>query len=111
MIKPFTSAVFFSTDNGTTVQRRANATEEEQNPLPGGITNIFRFDESQSNNASLSSLWEADASRFTMSGNTVLRDGQTAGFDSPGLLYRALENAADLFTETDRPLAPQQSCG
>lgn len=110
-VKPFTSAVFFSTDNGATVQRRSSGMEEEQAPLPGNVTNIFRFDETQPNNAATSALWASDATRFTMNGNTVLLDDDPIGFDPPGLLFEALENAADLWTklsETPDALSRQE---
>lgn len=95
----FHSACFFSTDNGATVQARISAASELAHPLPSGVTNIFRFDETMPNNAALLAAWGVNATPFTMSGNTVLRSGSAAGFDDPGLLYRALQNADSLFTK------------
>lgn len=100
-IAPFRSACFFSTDNGATVQRRASAAEEAQFSLPNTVTNLYRFDETQANNAALSAAWQNNATQFTMSGNTVLRNGQAAGFDPPGLLFQALQNAAALWTKAE----------
>ena len=98
-MQPFRSACFFSTDNGATVQRRTSPANEEQFPLPPGLTNLFRFDHEPANNAALLAAWAADASRFTMSGTTVLVDDSPAGFDPPGLLFRGLENAEALFSK------------
>lgn len=100
-VKPFRSACFFSTNNGATVQRRVNAADEDMNPVPVGATNLYRFDEKPANNAALLAAWLADSTKFTMSGNTVIYDGQEAGFDPPGLLFRALENAQALFTKLE----------
>ena len=101
-VQPFRSACFFSTDNGATVQRRTSANDESgPNALPSGVTNLYRFDEKPSNNAALLALWETDSSRFTMSGNTVLVDDLPAGFDPPGLLFRALQNASVLYAKME----------
>jgi hypothetical protein len=100
-IKPFRSACFFSTDNGATVQRRASAAEEGLIPLPSGITNLVRFDEMQPNNASVSADWATNSTPYTMAGNTLLKNGSEVGFDPPGLLYRALQNAQALFTKLE----------
>lgn len=95
----FRSACFFSTDNGATVQCRVSSASEAQYPLPNTVTNLLRFDETQPNNAALITAWNANASQFTMSGSTVLKAGQAAGFDDPGLLFRALQNADSLYTK------------
>lgn len=98
---PFRSACFFSTDNGATVQRRASAAEESAPgfSLPSGVTNLYRFDEEPVNNKALSTLWESNASAFTMSGNQVLVNGQAASFDEPGLVFVALQNATALWSK------------
>lgn len=96
-VQPFRSASFYSTDNGATVSKRSSAAEEGSFPIPAGVTNLYQFDEKPANNAALLALWATDASRFTMSGNTVLVDELPAGFDPPGLLFRALQNAAVLY--------------
>lgn len=97
---PFRSAVFFSTNNGETVQRRASAAEElSTGPLPANVTNMLRLDEKQPNNAALLALWVNASNRFTMSGNILLLDGNPAGIDTPGLLFRALQNADVLFNK------------
>jgi hypothetical protein len=98
---PFRSACFFSTDNGSTVQRRASASEEQSFPLPIGVTNLFRFDETQTNNAGLSAQWASNSAPFTMAGSQVLVDGQPAAFDPPGLLFKALENSAALWSKME----------
>lgn len=95
----FRSACFFSTDNGSTVQRRPNAAEELAHPLPAGVTNLLRLDETQPNNAGLLTSWANNSTPFTMSGNSLLVDGQLAGIDRPGLLFRALENADALYSK------------
>lgn len=100
-VKPFRSACFFSTDNGATVQRRATAMEEQQFPLPSEVTNIVRLDEMQPNNAAVVADWATNATPFTMSGNTLYKSGEAVGFDPPGLLYRALENAQALYTKLE----------
>lgn len=96
---PFRSACFFSTDNGSTVQRRASASNEQQFPLPPSTTNLLRLDESQANNAALLAAWANNSTPFTMSGNNLLVSGQIAGIDPPGLVFEALQGAADLFTK------------
>lgn len=96
---PFRSASFFSTDNGVTVQRRVSAAEEQARPLPAGVTNLLRLDESQPNNAALLAAWANNSTPFTMSGNNLLVDGQPAGIDPPGLLYEALESAESLYSK------------
>lgn len=98
-VTPFRSACFFSTDNGATVQRRANASEETQYPLPASTTNVFRFDETQSNNAGLIQQWASNSSLFTMAGSQVLVGGQPAEFDPPGLVFQASENCAALVSK------------
>lgn len=95
----FRSACFFSTDNGATVQRRANAVFELTQPLPGNVTNLYRFDETQPNNAGLLAQWSANASIFTMAGSQVLVSGQPAAFDPPSLAFTALENAEALYSK------------
>ncbi len=100
-VQPFRSACFFSTDNGATVERRTSAANEQMVPLPSGVTNLYRFDERPANNTALLALWESNSSRFTMSGNTVLVDGLPTGFDPPGLLFRALQNAATLYAKAE----------
>lgn len=100
-IKPFRSACFFSTNNGSTVQRRANATEEQQAPLPGNVTNLLRLDESQTNNKALLDAWAANSTPFTMSGNNLLVNGQVAGIDPPGLLFQAIENASAIWSKLE----------
>lgn len=107
-VVPFKSACFFSTDNGATVQRRASAAEESgTGALPPNVTNLFRFDEKPANNAALLAAWVADSSLFSMVGNTVYKrpapgqDPQAAGFDPPGLLFRALQNAAALWAKLE----------
>lgn len=101
-VQPFRSACFFSTNNGATVQRRESAAAESgQGALPNNVTNLYRFDEIPANNAALIALWVVDASRFTMSGNTVLVDGLPAGFDPPGLLFRALQNASVVYAKLE----------
>jgi hypothetical protein len=98
-VAPFRSACFFSTNNGQTVERRVSAQEEQMAPLPGNVTNVFRFDEKQPNNAGLVNQWATNAALFTMAGSQVLVNGQPAEFDPPGLLFQALENAAPLFSK------------
>lgn len=104
-VTPFRSACFFSTNNGQTVQRRVSAADEGglppafQGPLPPGVTNIFRFDETQPNNAGLLTQWAANAALFTMAGSQVLVDGQAAEFDPPGLLFQAQENCEALISK------------
>lgn len=98
-MQPFRSACFFSTDNGSTVQRRASAAEEQTFALPAGVTNLLRLDETQTNNAALLTAWASNSAPFTMSGNNLLIDGNLAGIDPPGLLFKALENASDLYTK------------
>lgn len=100
-VKPFHSACFFSIDNGATVQRRANAAEEESFPLPANVTNLYRFDEGQTNNAAVSADWEVNSTPYTMAGNTLLKNGSEVGFDPPGLLYNALKNAATLYSKLE----------
>lgn len=95
----FRSACFFSLDNGATVRRRASAAEEQQNPLPAGVTNLLRLDETQPNNAALLAAWGVNSTPYTMSGNNLLVSGQPAGIDPPALLYTALESAAALYTK------------
>lgn len=100
-VQPFRSACFYSADNGATVSKRSNAAEEGSFPLPSGVTNLYRFDEKGTNNAALILAHTADASRFSMSGSTVLVDDLPAGFDSPGLLFRALQNSAILYAKLE----------
>lgn len=100
-VQPFRSACFYSTDNGATVSKRVSAVEEATFPIPNVLTNLYRFDEKGANNAALLLAHTADASRFSMSGSTVLVDGLPAGFDSPGLLFRALQNSAILYTKLE----------
>lgn len=97
----FRSACFFSVNNGTTVQRRANSQDEQQFPLPGNVTNLYRFDEKQPNNAGLLTQWESNSAVFTMAGSQVLVSGNPAEFDPPGLLFQGLENAAALFSKLE----------
>lgn len=96
---PFRSACFFSTDNGATVQRRTSATNENFAPLPGGVTNLFRFDETQVNNQGILQQWENNAAAFTMAGSQVLIDNQPAAFDSPSLAFTALEHGQALWSK------------
>lgn len=96
----FHSACFFSTDNGATVGMRPNAAQETgPGAVPANTTNLYRFDETGPNNAALIAAWIANSTQFTMSGNTVLKNGQLCGFDPPGLLFRALQNADSLYTK------------
>lgn len=99
MAIPFYSACFYSTDNGATVGRRANANENQFAGLPANVTNLLRLDPSRPNNAALLSAWANDASQFTMSGNALLRNGEPCGIDAPSLLFRAMENADALYTK------------
>lgn len=98
---PFRSACFYSTNNGQTVQARTSPSNESQNPIPANppVTNIYRFDETQPNNAGLLSQWNSNSTPFSMSGAQVLVDGDPAEFDPPDLLYRALENWAALWSK------------
>lgn len=96
----FRSACFFSTNNGATVGRRANAAEEKSAPLPNNVTNLLRLDETQPNNAALLAAWANDSAPFTMSGNSVLVNGQVAGIDPPSLAYEALENFNNLLVKS-----------
>lgn len=98
---PFYSACFYSTDNGATVGRRVNAAENQFAGLPNNLTNLLRLDPSQPNNAALLAAWAVDASQFTMSGNTLLQNGQPCGIDEPSLLFRAMENADALYTKAN----------
>lgn len=98
-IPAFKSACFFSTDNGVTVQRRSSANDEKFNPLPGGVTNLYRFDESLVNNQGLLTQWTANAAAFTMAGSQVLVSGDPATFDPPSLAYEALQNAEALYSK------------
>lgn len=110
-MQPFRSACFFSIDNGATVQRRASAAEEGQYPIPAGVTNLLRLDETQANNAALLAAWASNSTPFTMSGNNLLVSGQTAGIDPPGLVFESLQNAASLFTKlstTNDPLSREE---
>lgn len=100
-VQPFKSACFFSTDNGATVERRTSAANEQLAALPPNVTNIYRFDENGVNNAALLALWATNSSVFTMSGSAVLVNGQPAEFDPPGLLFRALQNAAVLYSKLE----------
>ena len=98
-VVPFRSACFFSSNNGQTVSKRSNAAEEAMSPLPAGVTNLYRFDESQVNNAGLLTQWGANSTAFTMAGSQVLVDGEPAAFDPPSIVYEALENAAALWAK------------
>lgn len=102
----FTSACFFSTDNGATVQRRASAADEQAHPLPGNVTNLLRLDETQSNNAALLAAWVTASQTFAMSGNSLLVSGQPAGIDPPGLVFEALENAQALYSKAANTTDP-----
>jgi hypothetical protein len=106
----FRSACFFSVNNGQTVQRRVSAADEAgggilpngqpaQGALPAGVTNLFRFDESQVNNAGLLQQWQSNAAAFSMAGNQVLVSGQPASFDAPGIVFEALQAAAADFAQ------------
>jgi hypothetical protein len=110
-MQPFRSACFFSTDNGATVRRRANAAEELSFPLPVNVTNLLRLDETQANNAALLAAWVVDSTKFAMSGSTLNYNGSPAGIDPPGLVFAALANAASLFTKlttTTDPLTREE---
>jgi hypothetical protein len=100
-IPVFKSACFFSTDNGVTVQKRSSANDEKFNPLPSGVTNLFRFDESQVNNQGLLTQWATNASAFTMAGSQVLVSGNPATFDTPSLAYVALQNAEAMWSKAN----------
>lgn len=100
-VQPFRSACFYSTDNGATVSKRVSAVEEAAFPIPANPTNLFRFDEKGTNNLALITAHSANSALFSMSGSTVLVDGLPAGFDPPGLLFRALQNSASLYSKLE----------
>ncbi len=108
---PFRSACFFSTDSGATVQARFSPQVEQIQPLPPGITNIYRFDHTQPNNAGLISQWQANSAAFSMAGSQVLINGQPAAFDPPSLAFVALQNGQALWskaTETNDPFSREE---
>lgn len=102
----FRSACFFSTDNGATVQRRDSAQAEKFSPLPSGVTNLLRLDETQPNNTALLASWASNSAPFTMSGNNLLVSGQAAGIDPPGLAFEALAGWNDLMTKAESTADP-----
>lgn len=107
----FKSACFFSTDNGATVQKRTSAADENFQPLPPGVTNIYRFDETQTNNAGILTQWFANAAAFSMTGSQVFVSGQAAAFDPPSLAFEALQNANTLWvkaSETSDPFSREE---
>jgi len=108
----FRSACFYSTDNGLTVRRKANAAEEQSFPLPAPpvLTNLLRLDENQPNNQALLTLWQSNSQQFTMSGGALLVNGQPADIDPPGLVFTALQNLNNLVAKaaTNDPWTQQE---
>jgi hypothetical protein len=98
-IPAFASACFFSVNNGATVQNRLSAQDERARPLPSGVTNIFRFDETQTNNHGLITQWSANSAAFSMVGSQVLVSGDPASFDPPSIAWTALEQAQSLYSK------------
>lgn len=94
-------AVFFTDPQGSLAGLRANATEEQQNPVPGNALYTLRFDETT--NAGVITDYNQNANAFAMPGGTLTKGGVPVTINPPSAYYEAVQDLPGIVAKLGGP--------